>query len=228
MSAAANDKTGVAHRVRTLALVAVGLTLAVLGSGCASKTSVSSQWIDRDKGSAPYQRILVVGVAESRDRRVSFEAAVVEDLRVDPVKAWISANLMGEDMELSEANLNMVAKQKKADAIIITRVASIQVEPVEFGGRSEIIAEEQQSGQDYVFRRQKGSLFRYDFDEKIEDTFVTTEYTTELETDVYDLATGKRVYTLRSRATKQETLDDVISVLSDEIAKRLRRDRVIR
>ena len=118
--------------------------------------------------------------------------------------------------------------QQQADALVVTRVTHLEVKSVEVEGRSTVIAEQQQSGQDYVFQRQQGTLFRYDFTEDVESSFITTEYTTVLTTDVYVAATGELIYTIVSTATKQETLTDVIDVLSDEIAKRLRRDKVIR
>ena len=204
------------------------LGVALLTGACASHTSVSSQWIDPDQRGSQFERVLVVGVSENTDRRMSFEDAVVFDLRGPDTQAWSSSRLMDADLEITLETLDPIIKQQQADAIVITRVTRLEVKPVVVEGRSTIIAEQQQSGQDYVFQRQQGTFFRYDYTEDVESSYITTEYTTELTTDVYVAATGELIYTIVSTVTKQETLTDVIDVLSDEIAKRLRRDKVIR
>ncbi len=217
-----------AHQPFTWLHLCLCLGLALLTGACASHTSVSSQWIDPDQRGRQFERVLVVGVSENTDRRMSFEDAVVFDLRGTNTQAWPSSRLMDAELEITQKTLDPIIKQQQADAIVITRVTRLEVKPVEVEGRSKVIAEQQQSGQDFVFQRQQGTLFRYDFTEDVESSFITTEYTTELTTDVYVAATGELIYTIVSTATKQETLTDVIDVLSDEIAKRLRRDKVIR
>ena len=159
---------------------------------------------------------------------MSFEDAVVYDLRGPETQAWPSARLMEPDLEITRETLRPIIEQQQADALVVTRVTRLEVEPIEIGGRSTVLAEQQQSGQDYVYQRKQGTLFRYDYTEDVEKTYLTTEYTTELTTDVYATASGERIYTIVSRATKQESLADVIDVLSNVIAKRLRRDKVIK
>ena len=216
------------HQAFNRLSLCLSLGIALLTGACASHTSVSSQWIDPDQRGRQFERVLVVGVSENTDRRMSFEDAVVFDLRGPNTQAWPSSRLMDAELEITQETLAPIIKQQQADAIVITRVTRLKVKPVEVEGRSTVIAEQQQSGQDYVFQRQQGTFFRYDYTEDMESSYITTEYTTELTTDVYVAATGELIYTIVSTATQQETLTDVIDVLSDEIAKRLRRDKVIR
>ena len=126
--------------------------------------------------------------------------------------------------EITKETLRPIIEQQQADAVVVTRVTRLEVEPVEMGGRSTVLAEQQQSGQDYVYQRQQGTLFRYDYEEDVEKTYISSEYTTELRTDVYTTTSDQHIYTIISRATKQESLADVIDVLSNVMAKRLRRD----
>jgi hypothetical protein len=206
----------------------MALCIALLATACASKTSVSSDWLDKGAKRAQFESVLIVAVSATAERRRSFEDAVANDLRRPGTEVWVSSSLMDPKTEINEETLRSVAEQQQADAVVVTRVTKLEIEPVEVGGRSAILAQEQQSGADHVFRRQSGTLFRYDYEEDIEATYVTSAYTTELTTDVYDTATGERVYTIVASVEKLETLKDVIDVLSDKIAERLRRDRVIR
>ena len=204
------------------------LCIPLFFSACANHTSVSSSWTDGKRHNNPFNRVLVVAVSANADGRMSFEDAVVYDLRGPETQAWPSSRLMKPDVEVNRVTLLPIIDQQQADAVVVTRVTRLEVEPVEIGGRSTVLAEQQQSGQDYVFQRQQGTLFRYDYEEDIEKTYITSEYTTELRTDVYETESDELIYTILSRATKQESLADVIDVLSNVIAKQLRKDRVIR
>jgi hypothetical protein len=207
-----------------LAVVSVSILLA----GCSARTSVSSTYADQEVRNPRFERALVVAVTATPERRLSFERAVVKDLSQDGTLAWASAQLMNTELEINEANLSGVIKEQQADALIVTRIMSMEVKPVEVEGRSAVLEEQQQSGESHVFKRQSGTLFRYDYEEDIESSYVTTEYTTELKTEVFATDSGDLVYTVVSRVSKVETISEVIEVLSDEIAARLRRDKVIK
>ena len=135
---------------------------------------------------------------------------------------------MSSDQPLDEPTILEVASEQDTQIIVVTRVISIDITPVEIGGRSTVIAEQQQTGFDHTYRRRKGTLFQYDYEEDVEAVYMTTEYTTKLHTDVYDARTGKLIYEMESAVAKQESLNEVIRVLGDEIAKRLRRDGVVK
>ncbi|MGI9291572.1 MAG: hypothetical protein ACR2QG_09900 [Gammaproteobacteria bacterium] len=211
---------------RTLTSLVTVISLAVL-TGCAAKTSVSSGYAANDLRNPRYQRVLIVAIAASPDRRLSFEKAVVEDLAINGTEAWPSAQLMNTELKINQDTLRGVVDQQQADAIIVTRVSAMEVTPVEVEGRSAIKVEEQQSGESHVFKRKPGTLFRYDYEEEFEQSYITTEYTTELTTEVFAADSNELVYTVVSSVSKVETINEVIGVLSDEIAKRLRRDGVV-
>jgi len=215
------------HNAAKVMKAVVILTSAALLAACAAKPKVSNKWIDKSNGNLPFDKVLVVGVTANTDRRISFESSVAEDLFSERTAVWTSISLMPADQEINEGSLRTVANTQGANGIVVTRVIDLKIEPVEIGGRSTVLAEEHQSGFDHTYRRKQGTLFQYDYEEDVEATYITSEYTTKLQTDVYDAVSGDRVYTMTSAISKQETLADVIKVLSDEIAKRLRRDKVI-
>jgi len=194
----------------------LSIAAALMVSACMS-TSVSSNWHDRSFKNGGFDRILVVAVTENTDRRMRFEDAVVNDLRNDTTLVWASSRLMPADTKITEASIDALAKQQEADAVIVTRVTSLDVKAVEVKGRTDVVAQ-----------RKKGTIFRYDYIEKEEQSYTTSEYETTLTTDVYTNTSSASIYTVAATAIKQETLADVIDVLSDVIAKQLRQDGVIR
>jgi len=196
-------------------------------SACASHTSVQSRWHDTGHKRPGFERVLVVGVSEDTDRRMSFEDAVVFDLRAAGIDAWSSTRLMPSDAAINEDNLRSLVETQNADAVVVTKVTKMEVVPVESGGRTDVMEFKQETGNEMVPQRRSGTIFQYDYVENVEPIYVTTEYTTELTTDVYDTRDGSHVYTVVTSAKKKETLAEVVDVLSDEIAARLTRDKVI-
>jgi hypothetical protein len=208
--------------------LSLSLAIALLAGACASQTSVSSSWHNKSPAHSKFENVLVVAVTENTDSRLSFEDAVVYDLRGPNTQAWASARGMKANEDINEENLRKLVEEKQVDAILITKVTSMEIKPVEVGGRTDVIENQQDTGMGMVPQRRSGTVFQYDYNETVEPVYTTAEYTTVLTTDVYSAASGEHVYTVVSTATKQETLTDVIDVLSDVIAKQLRSDGVIR
>jgi hypothetical protein len=200
-----------------LLLPGISLAVALMTGACTTSTSVSSKWHDSSYRNGSFSRVLIVAVTDNTDRRMTFEDAVANDLRSDTTLAWSSSRLMKADTKITEASISEISKQQNADAVIVTRVTSLDVKAVEVKGRTDVVAQ-----------RKKGTIFRYDYVEKEEQSYITSEYETTLTTDVYTSTSSDSIYTVAATATKQETLADVIDVLSDVIASRLRRDGVIR
>jgi hypothetical protein len=212
----------------SLRALTMTLLAALFVAGCASKTSVSSTWHEPKVTKPRYQNVIIVGVTESTDSRMTFEDAVAYDLRGPNTMAWSSARQMLPDPDINEENLRQLVLDKGADAVIVTKVTSMDVKAVESGGRSDTIEYQQNTGIGMTPQQRTGNVFLYNYNEKIEPVYVTREYTLALTTEVYNAANGELVYTVTSTATKQETIGQVIDVLSDVIAKRLRDDGVIR
>jgi hypothetical protein len=209
-----------------LPLVATALTL----GGCASNTTISSTWHDQKMRNARYENVVVVGISENTDGRMSFEDAVVFDLRSAETKAWSSSRHMPTDQEINEDNVRQLVLAKNADAIIVTKVTRMEVVPVMKGGRTDVMEYEQETGagmvQDDRANAYNTRIYRYS--ENVEPVYMETEYNMALTTDVYSAATGELVYSASSTAKKQKTQGQLIDVLSDVIAERLRADGVIR
>jgi len=212
----------------TPACVAGLLLVAVLLGGCASQTKVSSAWHDKGQRNARFDRVLVVAVSDNTDRRLSFEDALVSALRGKETSAWASARLMPASKAINEENLRAVVAQQNADAIIVTKLESVEIKPVESGGRSDVLARQNETGIGLTPRPKPGTVFQYDYDEKIEPVYITTEYTAVVTTDIYSAASSNNIYSITATISGEQTVADVIVKLSKTIAQRLRTDGVVR
>lgn len=204
------------------------LLLAVLLGGCASQTRVSSVWHDKSQRNARFDQLLVVAVSDNTDRRLSFEDALVNTLRGPKTSAWASARLMPVNTAVNEENLRAVVAQQNADAVIVTKLESVEVKPVESGGRSDVLARQNETGIGLTPRPKPGTVFQYDYQEKIEPVYITAEYTAVVTTDVYSVASGANIHSIRATTSGKQTVAEVIAELSKTIAERLRTDGVVR
>ena len=196
-------------------LSVTGLTL--MAAGCAGVPSQSHVWHDDDKRGVQYERILLVALTQEGDKRKSFEDSLRARLQTPAIEIWTSSSLMGINVPVTADSINPLLQSTGAEAVIITRVKSIGVDPVQVDSYTDVVA-----------KRRKGSVLTYDYVEKELPAFIRNEFTTVLTTDVYDAQSSASIYTLVSSASGQESLSDVIEVLSRAIAKRLRSDGVVR
>jgi len=217
---------GVTHR--TPRAVTGPLLIAALLSGCAGPTKVTSVWHDKDQHTARVDRLLVVAVSDNADRRLSFEDALVNQLRGPKTEAWASARLMPADAPVNEESLRGIVAQQQADAVIVTKLESVEVKPVESGGRSDVLARQNETGIGMTPERKSGTVFQYDYEEKIEPVYITAEYTAVVTTDVYSVASGANIHSIRATTSGKQTVAEVIAELSKTIAERLRTDGVVR
>jgi hypothetical protein len=213
---------------RTTPVVTGTLLIAALLSGCASPTKLSSVWHDQGQRGTRFDRLLVVAVSDNTDRRLSFEDALVNQLRGPKTEAWASARLMRADAPVNEESLRLLVAQQDADAVIVTKLQSVEVKPEESGGRSDVLARQNETGMGMTPVRRSGTVFQYDYEEKIEPVYITAKYSAILTTDVYSVTTGTNIYSVISTTSGQNTVAEVIAELSKAITDRLRSDGVIR
>jgi len=208
------NSINIRHPAATPVFIAL---LTALLTGCAGTPQQSHVWNDADKRGARYDRVLLTALTQEGDKRRSFEDALAGRLRSEQTEVWSSNKLMRIDTPVTTETVAPLLAQTGATAVIVTRVTSIAVEPVQVNAYTDVVA-----------KRRKGSALTYDYVDKELPAFIRNEFTTVLTTDVYDAESNSNVYTLVSSTRGQESLGDVIEVLSKAIAKRLRSDGVVR
>ena len=171
-----------------------------------------------DLPNAPYSNILVIGIAPVAGSGRRFENALAAELSNKRTRARPN-HRETEGGTLSEAIVREAASSMGADAIIITSVKQVET-GAEVRGRVNLDEE----------RRPRGLIdfFRYDYREDNRPPEVRSVYDVVLVSDLYDARSGERVYTVESSTMKAEDTFEVIVSESVAIARRLRKDGMVR
>lgn len=213
--AALLPRTRPAARMALLTCITAVAALSV--PGCANRPTVTATWHENEARGARYSSALVIGLVKDGDKRLSFEDALAQQLSSSDTKLWSSSRVLGSGRAVNRESVSRAVAQTGAEAVFVTRVETLEVRQVETEAYTDVQA-----------RRQQGRLFSYDYVEKELPARVTPEFTTTLVTDVYRVGSERHVYSLTATASGQESLEEVIDVLSRAIAKKLRADGIVR
>ncbi|RDI99019.1 hypothetical protein DVT68_11040 [Dyella solisilvae] len=107
--------------MKLISIVALSLLAAL--AGC-STLSISNQWKDPNWQGPPAADVLVIGIASSDSTRRVFEDTFVEALQRADVHATASYTQLAPNE--TEARVDQLIKSSGAEAILVTRVVSVQ------------------------------------------------------------------------------------------------------
>jgi len=201
------------QRIRTASTVAMILALAA----CAPQTEVVKLY-DDSGGDRHFSRLLVVDVASDADSRQQFEDLVADELHGIGAEAVPAHTLTGPKTTLTQAEINAAATKAGADGILVTHIASVTMASEREEGRTNVVAECR--GGDLA------DYFLYDYEELKEPDSVRVAHTVVVVTNLYDAASGNRVWTIQSTCFEKDSLEEALIDEAGAIARQLRIDRL--
>jgi len=101
-------------------LSAILLLIAVTLSACATRVKVEDTWMRQGAPATTYQKLLVIAVTDKSALRETFENIMAETLRKHGVAAVPSYPLLKDLKKANKAQVQALAKELGADAVIIT------------------------------------------------------------------------------------------------------------
>lgn len=110
----------------TLLKTAAGIFLGLWVAGCSTATPIVNEWRNPAYGGAAFSRVMVAGPAASMTLRRNFEDEFLRQLHGAGIDAVASYRYLSEGDKLDDGKLKEVARQARADGLII--VGSAQVE----------------------------------------------------------------------------------------------------
>ena len=204
------------------ARIAAILTIAALVVACAGKTSQT--YVDRvarakEIPNAPYSNILIVAIAQRGATAREFEEVLAAEL----TDMGINANgyhRAASRADVKEEVVRQLVTELESDAIIFVTGSFVGAQREVTGSRTEL--QSQVKGGGLV------DFFRYDYEEA--KTPAKTDYrvNVQLTSDMFDVETAERIYTVESRTDLAETTSEIILAEAQELARRLRKDRLVR
>ena len=195
---------------------------AALGFLAACQTSTTQ--IDRAARAkvlenAPYSKILVVGVTYRKDTGRAFEKVLVEELANYDTRASAMHTVISTT-EITEDVVRTAAEKVNADAVLIATVEDVETD-VKFGNRRVDLKERPQNGGLVDF-------FRHEYEEVTSEPSVDLKFTAVVVSDVYDVESGNRIYTVESATANASSAEEIIIAESSAIAERMHKDGIIR
>ena len=153
-------------------------------------------------------KILVVGVHDDFGVRSQFENTVARTLRSVGTAGEASLYSLSSAAELNADALVAAARKARADAVMVTRVVDVKTENP---GATTSFTEYFQAYSKYA-----------------DPMPVTTTHTVRVRTDLYLVATQKRVWAVESTAFEKQNLFGVIDGIAKALTAQLRKDALIK
>jgi hypothetical protein len=202
--------------------IAVALIIAATLVACAGKTSQT--YVDRvarakELPNAPYSDILIVAIAERGATAREYEEALAAELTKMGVNA-IGYHRAASRADVQEDVVRQIAEERGADAILFVTGSLVSAQREVTASRTDVQAQVKGGG--------LVDFFRYDYEEA--KTPAKTDYrvNVQFKTDMFDVETEERIYTVESRTDFAETTSEIIVSEANELARRLRKDDMIR
>lgn len=177
-----------------------------------------------------FKKVMVIGVAQDQKGRQAFEDALVSAIVAEGGSAEASIGVLPHEEQISEDQLHAAIDAGGFDAVLITRVLSVdksqEYTPPKAYNNPETRYYPASSGWGYGYGGYYG-FYGTTFAEVHEPGYFETSTTVKLETNLYSVATNELVWTGQSETVDPESIDDARSSMTHAVAKKLKAERLI-
>ncbi len=171
-------------------------------------------------------KVIVVGISESESRRRLFEDTLVAQLKKRGVEAFSSAELIPAGKETDKESILAVAKENSIDTVMVTKLISVDEEASYLPGSVTV-----DSGGHYRPRQD----YYYNFNDYYTESNtvtrtpgnVVTDTIVSLETNLYETKKNQLIWSITTETFNPDNINKSIKKLSETIANRLSKDRLI-
>lgn len=201
------------RQIRKSFLTATFFLAALIISGCSTSTK---SIVSTEKS---FSNFLVIGVAQDYESRSQFERMLARDISKTGVAASAFYSVVGGNKPIDKETIEGLVQSHGYDAVLIARVTDRKAD-----SKAKTV-----QGQTRVDRMDDGPLhlFRYDYTELNEPITLEFGIDVGLVTEVYDVASGERVWAIDSELDNREIIYEVVEDAVNVILRRLKRDDLI-
>lgn len=185
--------------------------------GCATTTLVST-WED-PAYTQKIDKILVLGMSKNEGIRTKYEHTLASAINAQGAQAEPAAAYLPSNVEPTREGVQAAIAGKGFDTVLVTRVISSTTEERYVPGTPYIApAPYYQGFYDYYLQT---------FPIVYSPGYVVNDKVVNLETNVYDIESGKLVWAVVSESFNPENLDKEIDALSELIVSQLKEDGML-
>ncbi len=187
--------------------------------GPASQTYVDRVARAKELPNAPYKRVLIVGTAVRAAAAREFEEVLAKELSNKHTYAF-GYHRAASRADVKEDVVRSIAELQDADAILVVTSRLVNAEREVTRERTDLEAKVKGGG--------LVDFFRYDYKEYTSRPSAGYRVNIQVQSDMFDVATEQRVYTVESRTEFAQTTSEIVLGEARELAKRLRKDKMVR
>ena len=207
------------HRFSNRATTVFIAALCLFIGACASTATTSSMSGNKDTRKSSFNHFLVIGVAGDYTARAQFERTLASAIRKEGVTATAYYAVVRGNVPLSRDLMIETARTLGVDAVLVTRVASQEVDAEVKSGNTETVAAAK--GGSFL------NSFRYDYDELNTPATIDITSSVVLTTELFSAAEEKMIWSIETKESNVENVGELIDSASDSITRRLKRDRLV-
>lgn len=214
---------GGALLIRGFARIVVVLATATAIAACAAPASQT--YVDRvarakELPNAPYKRVLIVATTERAATAREFEEVLAKELTNKNTFAY-GYHRAASRADVKEDVVRSLAEQQNADAVLMVTGRLVKATRKQSDERTDVQARVR-GGSSLV------DYFRYDYKEYTSPPSADYRVNVQVHSDLFDAASEQRVYTVESRTDFAETTSEIILNEARELARRMRKDKIVR
>ena len=202
-----------------IAALAMVAALAAACTGPTAHTHVDRVARAKELPNAPYKRVLIVATAARAASAREFEEVLAKDLTNKHTYAF-GYHRAASRADVKEDVVRSIAELQNADAILVVTARLVNAEREVTKERTDVQAEVKGGG--------LVDFFRYDYKEYTSRPSADYRVNVQVQTDMFDVASDQRIYTVESRTEFAETTSEIIIGEAKELASRLRKDKLVR
>lgn len=211
----------------------LAVIISIILSSCAN-TKFTKQWIDEDFNEQPYDDILVLVVADKMGNRQDTENYIVEKLGETGIDAMQSYDILPKTETIDREAVEKAIDGLQLDAVIVMFATGVTEDeyyiPTRRIGVYSGYGHGVYSGYGYG-HAQYGSFYNYyphAFRYVYLPGYDNTHHVVALETSLFDLDTGKMVWSGQSNTFAPDSVDDVIHNITVLTIKELKKKKIIK
>lgn len=197
-------------RVNTFFVLLAGL----LVTSCAN-TKIIDDWVDDDLAKT-YHHPMIIGVSDSQQTRQIYEKHFVSELAKRNIKATPSYMLISSRQKMNRETVIDVVEDTEIDSVIITYLVSSE---------TEVMHHESPLSQGYSGDPESTLL---------SSTLIANRYRTSnaeiitLKNDLYDVETKSLSWSAQTRTVAPESIDEVVTDVTELLVDQLLDDGVLK
>lgn len=200
-------------------------TFVLLIAGCAA-TKITGTWQD-PAFHGPLHKVLVLAVAKKETTRRVFETTFARDLQARGVEAVPGFTVL-PNARASEAEINAAAGKLGVDTVLVTKLVDLQKEKQRV---TDINTDRGFNDYPYGYDR-RFPYYRHWYDDYANSYTTVRSYnievkTLDLDTSLYQYASGKMIWTTLTRTTTAESLQAQTGEIVELLVKQLAKDGLL-